>query len=98
MAEPCPRPRCAAAASVLLVAMPIRATKLGEHRTPLSGSYDAVICGASFAGLTVARELAGSGADVLVLDRYQIGERQTSACAAPTGWLRALGLEDSIKQ
>ena len=57
-----------------------------------------LICGASFAGLTVARELAGSGARVLVLDRYEIGERQTSACAAPTAWLTALGLDASIKQ
>src|SRR5918999_1180356 len=78
--------------------MPIRETKRGDERTPLDGSPDVLICGASFAGLTVARELAGSGADVLVLDRYEIGERQTSACAAPTAWLRALGLEDSIKQ
>jgi flavin-dependent dehydrogenase len=35
---------------------------------------------------------------VLVLDRYEIGERQTSACAAPTSWLSALGLDDSIRQ
>src|SRR2546430_8695347 len=78
--------------------MPTRATKRGDDRTSLSGSYDVLICGASFAGLTVARELAGAGARVLVLDRYEIGERQTSACAAPTGWLKALGLGDSIKQ
>ena len=51
-----------------------------------------LICGASFAGLAVARELAGSGADVLVVDRYEIGERQTSACGVPTEWLRATGL------
>ena len=57
-----------------------------------------LVCGASFAGLAVARELAGSGARVMVVDRYEIGERQTSACAAPTGWLRALGLDDSIRQ
>ena len=57
-----------------------------------------LVCGASFAGLAVARELAGAGARVLVLDRYAIGERQTSACAAPTEWLRALGLEPSIRQ
>ena len=57
-----------------------------------------MICGASFAGLAVARELAGSGARVLVLDRYEIGERQTSACAAPTEWLVTLGLDDSIRQ
>jgi flavin-dependent dehydrogenase len=78
--------------------MPIRATKRGLERTPLSGDRDVLICGASFAGLTLARELAGAGARVLVIDRYEIGERQTSACAAPTGWLSNLGLEGSIRQ
>jgi menaquinone-9 beta-reductase len=78
--------------------MPVRATKRGAERTPLSGDFDVLICGASFAGLTVARELRGTGARVLVLDRYEIGERQTSACAAPTEWLRNLGLEASIRQ
>ncbi|HEY8866540.1 MAG TPA: NAD(P)/FAD-dependent oxidoreductase, partial [Solirubrobacteraceae bacterium] len=57
-----------------------------------------IVCGASFAGLAVARELAGAGADVLVLDRYEIGERQTSACAAPTPWLHAMGVQRSIRQ
>ena len=33
-----------------------------------------------------------------MLDRYEIGERQTSACAAPTEWLVNLGLEGSIRQ
>ena len=78
--------------------MPERATKRGDERTPLSGDYDVLICGASFAGLCVARELAGSGARVMMIDRYEVGERQTSACAAPTDWLTALGLEESIKQ
>ncbi len=78
--------------------VPTRSTKRGDDRTPLDGSYDVLICGASFAGLTAARELTGSGGRVLVLDRYEIGERQTSACAAPTSWLRALDLDDSIKQ
>ena len=59
---------------------------------------DVLICGASFAGLTVARELAGTGADVLVLDRDEIGAHPTSACAAPLVWLEALGLEGSIRQ
>ena len=59
---------------------------------------DVLICGASFAGLAVARELAGSGARVLLLDRYELGERQTSACAMPTGWLTALELMDSERQ
>jgi flavin-dependent dehydrogenase len=57
-----------------------------------------LICGASFAGLAVARELACSGADVLVLDRYEIGERATSACAAPTPWLAAMGAAASVRQ
>jgi menaquinone-9 beta-reductase len=78
--------------------MPVRATKRGAERTPLSGDFDVLICGASFAGLTVARELRATGARVLVVDRYEIGERQTSACAAPTEWLRNLGLEASIRQ
>ncbi len=59
---------------------------------------DVLVCGASFAGLAVARELAGSGAQVLLVDRYEVGERQTSACAAPTEWLRAMGVDSSIKQ
>ena len=78
--------------------MPARKTKRGADRTPLHGDWDAVICGASFAGLAVARELAGTGARVLLLDRYEIGERQTSACAAPTEWLAAMGVERSIRQ
>jgi flavin-dependent dehydrogenase len=78
--------------------MPRRATKLGEERTPLGGDYDVVICGASFAGLAVARELAGSGARTLIVDRYEIGERQTSACAAPTEWLEAMGVAESMRQ
>ncbi|MEI2703578.1 MAG: NAD(P)/FAD-dependent oxidoreductase [Baekduia sp.] len=78
--------------------MAVRATKRGADRTPLDTSADVVICGASFAGLAAARELRGSGADVLVVDRYEIGERQTSACAIPTGWLDALDLRDSLRQ
>jgi menaquinone-9 beta-reductase len=78
--------------------MPVRATKRGEDRTPLNGKRDVLICGASFAGLAVARELAGSGADVLIVDRYEIGERQTSACGIPTEWLRRLELMDCERQ
>jgi menaquinone-9 beta-reductase len=78
--------------------MPTRRTTRGPERTPLGGEYDVLICGASFAGLTVARELTGSGARVLVLDRYEIGERQTSACGIPTEWLRAMGLMGSHRQ
>jgi len=78
--------------------MPIRATKRGAQRTPLRTDCDVLIAGASFAGLTLARELAGAGARVLMLDRYEIGERQTSACAAPTEWLERLGLGASVRQ
>ena len=78
--------------------MPVRATKRGAERTPLEGRHDVLVCGASFAGLAVARELTGSGADVLIVDRYEIGERQTSACGIPTEWLRRLGLMDAERQ
>jgi flavin-dependent dehydrogenase len=78
--------------------MPTRRTKRGPARTPLSGGHDVLICGASFAGLAVARELAGSGARVLLLDRYEIGERQTSACGIPTEWLQVMGLMEAHRQ
>jgi menaquinone-9 beta-reductase len=78
-----------------------RATLRGGERTTLGGDAaraDVLVCGASFAGLAVARELADCGADVLVVDRYEIGERQTSACAVPTPWLHALGVREAIRQ
>jgi flavin-dependent dehydrogenase len=78
--------------------MPTRRTKRGADRTPLDGDGDVLVCGASFAGLAVARELAHTRARVLMVDRYEVGERQTSACAAPTAWLENLGLQDSIQQ
>jgi flavin-dependent dehydrogenase len=83
--------------------MPIRATKRGAQRTPLDVDADVLVCGASFAGLAVARELAAhrarvGGNRILMVDRYEVGERQTSACAAPTEWLEHLGLGASIQQ
>src|ERR687893_1488298 len=78
--------------------MPVRATKRGSERTPLGGDWDVLVCGASFAGLAVARELSGSGARVLLIDRYEVGERQTSACGIPTAWLEALGLMGAHRQ
>ncbi|MCU0312567.1 MAG: NAD(P)/FAD-dependent oxidoreductase [Solirubrobacteraceae bacterium] len=79
--------------------MTVRATKRGAERTSLEGERaDVLVCGASFAGLAVARELAHTGADVLILDRYAIGERQTSACACPTPWLEAMGVTGAIRQ
>jgi flavin-dependent dehydrogenase len=78
--------------------MPPRATKRGPARTPLAQECDVLVCGASFGGLAVARALEGTGARVLIVDRYEVGERQTSACAAPTEWLENLGLGASIRQ
>src|ERR1041384_7801102 len=78
--------------------MPQRRTKRGSDRTPLKHDCDVLICGASFAGLAVARQLAGSGARVLLVDRYEVGERQTPASAPPTDWLTALDLGASIRQ
>ena len=72
--------------------MPQETTRGGAERPALGNGYDVVICGASFAGLAVARELSGSGADVLLVDRYAIGGRPTSACGIPTDWLRELGV------
>lgn len=78
-----------------------RATARGAERHSLHGTRaDAIVCGASFAGLSVARELtlSGTDADVLIVDRYEVGERATSACAAPTGWLEAMGVAGAIRQ
>ncbi len=82
----------------MIPSVPQRATKRGDERTALDRDCDVLICGASFGGLAVARELADCGAEVLVLDRYQIGERQTSACGIPTDWLYALDLQESLQQ
>ncbi|HEV2923661.1 MAG TPA: FAD-dependent monooxygenase [Solirubrobacteraceae bacterium] len=78
--------------------MPVRATKRGKQRTRLQRDCDVLVCGASFAGLAIARELAGAGAKVMLIDRYELGERQTSACAMPTVWLDALDLMGSLRQ
>ena len=88
-----------AAAGSCCAAMTERATARGAERTSLDGTRaDVLICGASFAGLAVARELAGSGADVLLVDRYEIGERATSACAAPDAVAARDGRRRSIRQ
>lgn len=79
--------------------MTVRATKRGAARTSLDGrDADVLICGASFAGLAAARELAGSGARVLLVDRYEVGERATSACAVPTPWLDVMGVRAAARQ
>ena len=78
--------------------MPTRATGRGAARTRLERDCDVLVCGASFAGLAVVRELRGSGARVLLIDRYELGERQTSACAMPTVWMQALDVMSSLRQ
>jgi flavin-dependent dehydrogenase len=76
-----------------------RATLRGDERTPIEHARaDVLICGASFAGLAAARALSGSGLHVLVVDRYEIGERQTSACAIPTPFLEPFGIRRAARQ
>ena len=57
--------------------------------------YDAIVVGASFAGLGVARQLRG---DVLLLDRHEVGAVQTSACGTPLWVPQTLGVADSVLQ
>lgn len=57
--------------------------------------YDAIVVGASFAGLAVARELRG---EVLLLDRYEVGSHQTSACGTPLWVPERLGVKESVIQ
>src|SRR4051794_25350450 len=73
-----------------------RATPRGPERAPLTADADVLICRAGLAGLAAARRLKGR--KVLLLDRYEIGERATSACAAPTPWLHAMEVQGAIRQ
>ena len=57
--------------------------------------YDAIIVGASFAGLAVARELRGK---VLLVDRHEVGSHQTSACGTPLWVAERLGVKESVIQ
>ncbi len=57
--------------------------------------YDAIVVGASFAGLAVARQLRGN---VLLLDRNEVGAVQTSACGTPLWLPEALGVASSVLQ
>lgn len=49
--------------------------------------YDVIIAGASFAGLAVANRL---DCNVLLLDRNNIGEHNTSACASITRFIEMI--------
>lgn len=60
-----------------------------------TNAYDAIIVGASFAGLAVARQLRGR---ILLLDRHEVGEVQTSACGTPLWVPETLGVERSVLQ
>lgn len=60
-------------------------------------SFDAIVVGASFAGLAAATQLAGSGR-VLLADREPIGGGQTSACGAPLAVLERLDALDALEQ
>ena len=76
-----------------------RRRSAARERTPLDGERaDVLICGASFAGLAVARELAGSGADVLVVDRYEIGERATERLRGADAVAARDGRQSAIRQ
>ncbi len=57
--------------------------------------YDAIIAGASFAGLAVASRLKGN---VLLLDRKDIGINATSACGSITEFVENIGCGKSILQ
>ena len=57
--------------------------------------YDAIVVGASFGGLAVARRLRGR---VLLLDRNEVGAVQTSACGTPLWVPKVLGVEASVLQ
>ncbi len=58
-------------------------------------TYDAVIVGASFAGLAAARRL---GENVVILDRKAPGAGQSSSCGAPLPMMSALGAEEAVLQ
>ncbi|MDO8886854.1 NAD(P)/FAD-dependent oxidoreductase [Candidatus Oleimmundimicrobium sp.] len=55
--------------------------------------YDAIVAGASFAGLAVARELRGN---VLLIDKGDIGSFCTSTCTTLCSVVRKVECEDSI--
>ncbi|NIO03190.1 MAG: hypothetical protein GTN74_00860 [Proteobacteria bacterium] len=57
--------------------------------------YDVIIAGASFAGLSVASQMRGK---VLLVDKYDIGTFQISACGAPYDVVKGIGCEDSVLQ
>lgn len=59
------------------------------------GKFDVIIAGASFAGLTVASEL---NAKVLLIDRFEIGSHQISACGTVVKTMKEINCEKAILQ
>lgn len=59
--------------------------------------YDAVIIGASFAGLAAASQLQGAGR-VLLVDREPVGTGETSACGTLLAVLERLDALDALEQ
>ena len=76
--------------------MPYRDAPHAGRAHAADGEVDVLICGASFAGLAVARELAGTRR---ARDRCSTATRSASArprpARRPPEWLAALGLEGS---
>lgn len=57
--------------------------------------YDAIVCGGSFGGLAAAGQIGGR---VLVIDRLEIGDGETSASAVPLACLERLDLTHHAQQ
>jgi len=66
----------------------------------MGGDHDVVVCGASFAGLAVARELARTArpARVLLIDRYDIGDKFGFVRATVAYALKRPDLKDKVLQ
>lgn len=58
-------------------------------------AYDAIVCGGSFGGLAAAQQMGGR---VLVVDRLEIGEGETSASAIPLACLENMDMAHVIDQ
>lgn len=57
--------------------------------------YDAIVCGGSFGGLAAAQQIGGR---VLVIDRLEIGDGETSASAVPLACLENMDMTHVIDQ
>ena len=57
--------------------------------------YDAIICGGSFGGLAAAQQIGGR---VLIIDRLEIGDGETSASAVPIACLEKMDMTHVIDQ